>query len=139
MTIITASIISTLTFVAAALLVLVEENKGRRLVLVRVRHWLDVLIENAKLRLVRFWHGLIRRGVLLSWYYSMHAFLKLSLQFLASVYFAMEQILVRNREKAKRLRREQRESHLTVLSDNRKETALTEKEKNRRKKEALKG
>jgi hypothetical protein len=80
--------------------------------------------------------------ITLSWYYSLHTFLRLSLQFIAGIYNFIEAILHRNRDKARQIRRERKQaerSHLTVLAEHKVETELTPHQKAKRKEKALNG
>ena len=80
--------------------------------------------------------------ITLSWYYSLHAFLKLILHFLAGVYTVIEAILHRNRDRARVIRTERKRalnSHLTVLAEHKIETKLTDSQKKKRKDAALRG
>ena len=119
-----------------------EERIGKRLFLAGVRDHLDNLI----VRVVSWCEGVIRYVVryviTLSWYYSLHAFLKVMMKSLAGAYHMLESILIRNRERARALRKERRSStknHLTHIADHKAETKLTPAEERRRKDKALKG
>lgn len=139
MSILVVTAILITVFFSYSLLIVVEEKRGNRLALTGLRTWCDRMI----LRLGNYTRYIdrfvVRRSIILSWYYSLHAILKALLQVLAGLYFAIEQIFIRNRNKARRLRRTEQTSHLTVLSEHQKVTALSESEKKKRKEKALKG
>lgn len=116
-----------------------EEKRTSRLFLGGLRNKVDGLVISANQKINQTYNYLIKRTVTLSWYYSLHALLKFLLHFIAGLYFAVEQIFINNRNKARQIRRIKNNSHLTALSEHQKETALTEKEKKKRKDKALKG
>lgn len=128
---------SVTTFVLLASLVATEERYGRRLLVSSLRNQLDIVILRTTSFMSGVWHHFVRRVVTLSWYYSLHAFLKICLRFLASLYEAVEHLFINNRNKARQLRRERRQTHLTALQDHQTETTLSEAEKKRIKAKAL--
>jgi hypothetical protein len=139
MSVAVAAIVSTTALLVYSFVVYLEERRGSRLILSNSRAFLDK-------KLVQFWNAVchtsdyvIRRVITLSWYYSLHTVLKLALQAIAGVYFAVEQILINNRNKARQLRRTTSTSHLTAISQHQKETSLSEKEKRKLRDNALKG
>ena len=80
--------------------------------------------------------------ITLSWYYSLHTFLKLVLQFITGVYNVVEAILHSNRDKARKIRTERKvalRSHLTLLAEHKLETKLTPAQKHKRNAKALSG
>jgi len=139
MSVFVVTIVSTVAYIGYSILLLVEEKRDDRLVLKGARQKFDEYIVRLSSHINNFLHYVSKRIITLSWYYSLHALLKLALKFLASLYFSVEQMLINNRNKARQIRRSQRSSHLTVISEHQKETALTETEKKRRKDKALKG
>jgi len=116
-----------------------EEKRNNRLFFGGLRSRLDYGIVLLSKRISSTFQILLKRTVTLSWYYSLHALLRLLLRFIAGLYFAVEQMFINNRNKARQIRRTQNNSHLAALSEHQKETALTEKEKKKRKDKALKG
>ncbi len=139
MSVFAVTIASTVAFIGYSILLLVEERRGDRSVLKGVRQVLDGQIIRLSTRASDVLHYVSKRVITLSWYYSLHALLKFVLKFLAGLYFSVEQMLINNRNKARQIRRSQRNSHLTMISEHQKETALTETEKKRRKDKALRG
>jgi hypothetical protein len=105
-------------FIYAAILVLVfggylylcerEERVGKRLLLAGVRHRLDTFLTHITEVVNRGVRYVVKYVITLSWYYSLHTFLKLAMRSLAGVYHLLESILIRNRERARALRRERR-------------------------------
>jgi hypothetical protein len=135
-------IISTVFFILYARLCIVETNRGKRFFAPYIRrvadNAMDALLRSIERRAVYVGRYIIT----LSWYYSLHTFLRLTLQFLASIYYALEKLLHSNRDKARMIRRERKQaerSHLTVLAEHKVETELTPHQKEKRKAKALAG
>lgn len=129
-------------FVLFSWLFSVESRRGGRLLLAQKRAWLDEVLESVSHSFERKIIYIGRYIITLSWYYSLHAFLKLVLQFLASIYTVVERILHKNRDKARVIRTERKRatrSHLTDLHDHKQNTKLTETQKKKRKDAALRG
>lgn len=127
-------------FVAYASLTGREIARGSRFFAVGIRGVLDLVLETLVASLARRITYIGKYIITLSWYYSLHAFLKLILQFLASVYHIVERLLHHNRSKARRIRIERKQSsHLTLIADHQVKTALTDSEKKKRKDKALAG
>ncbi|MFM2339866.1 MAG: hypothetical protein RLZZ360_502 [Candidatus Parcubacteria bacterium] len=123
-------------------LVAQEERRAKRLFLAHFRDQVDRGIT----RLVSWLEGIVRYVVkyviTLSWYYSLHAFLQVMMKSLAGAYHVLESMLIRNRDRARALRKERRsatKNHLTHIADHKAETKLTPAEERRRKDKALKG
>jgi hypothetical protein len=139
MSVAVAAIVSTTALFVYSLVVYFEERRGSRLMLSNSRAFLDK-------KMVQLWKTIchtsdyiLHRVITLSWYYSLHTILKLSLKAIAGIYFAVEQILINNRNKARQLRRLSTTSHLSAISQHQKETTLSEKEKRKLRDKALKG
>jgi hypothetical protein len=129
-------------FVGYQNLVSREERNGRRFFLAQLRDKADIGIS----RMVSWCEGIIRYVVryviTLSWYYSLHAFLQVLMKSLAGAYHVLESILIRNRDRARALRKERKaaaRSHLAEIATHREETKLTPAEERKRKEKALKG
>ena len=118
-----------------------EARAGKRLFLALPRRALDSVIERVMLSLERAVRYVIRYIITLSWYYSMHTFLKLTLRSLAGLYHALEAVLIRNRDRARALRRERRAltSHLTEIAEHKAKVKLTPAEERKIKDKALRG
>ncbi len=122
---------------------LYEERRGHRVVLGSFRGWLDRVIDKITSTIEKAVRYVIRYIITLSWYYSLHAFLMLLLKSLAGVYHMVEAVLIRNRDRARELRRERKKhtsnNHLEQIAEHKAEVKLTEAEKKKRKDKALKG
>lgn len=126
-------------FFVHAVVCVVESRRGRRLYASSARATLD----NGLLRISGWLSKKItyisRYIITLSWYYSLHALLVVVLRFIAGTYHAVEAVVLRNRDRAKEIRREHRRSHLTDIAEHKEATKLSPKESASRKKQALDG
>lgn len=132
----------TVFFILYARMCVIEANRGRRLILPQLRTALDTYLESLAQSTHKKAIYVGRYIITLSWYYSLHAFLKMVLQFLAGVYTLVEAVLHRNRDKARKIRTERKRaqrSHLTELADHKIETELTVAQKEKRRAKALSG
>ncbi len=132
----------TFFFVLYASVCVVETNRGKRFYGTYIRRAADNGLDALRLAIERRVIYIGRYIITLSWYYSLHAFLKLVLQFLAGVYTVVEAVLHRNRIKVRRIRTERKQvnkSHLSVLADHKVQTELTPLQKEKRKAKALAG
>lgn len=135
-------VVSTVFFILYARICVVETNRGKRFFASYVRRAVDNALDSLSATFERKLVYVGRYIITLSWYYSLHTFLRLTLQFLASIYYAVEKILHSNRDKAREIRRERKQaerSHLTVLAEHKIETELTPHQKEKRKAKALAG
>ena len=117
-----------------------EKRTGRRFVLPSLRFALDNVIVTITTSTHRFFVYVTKYVITLSWYYSLHAFLQVTLKFLAGIYYVVENITHRNRDKARKIRQERKQgsrSHLEVLVDHKDETKLTETQKKKLKDKAI--
>ncbi len=141
-----------LPFIYAAVLVLVfggylylcerEAVAGRRFFLARVRGRFDTVLLSITGRIERFIRYVVRYLITLSWYYSLHAFLKVSMKSLAGTYHVLESILIRNRDRARALRKERKQAivnHLTHIADHKAETKLSPAAERKLKEKAMRG
>lgn len=116
-------------FVVMAVVVRVENLRGRRLILSTGRAFLDRKILSMLTWFDDVWHHFMRYIVQLGWYYSIHSLLRTVLRVLVSVYTYIEHIFERNREKTKMLRRERkqkvRQNHFTQIADHKADMALS--------------
>ncbi len=140
-----------LPFLYAGVLVLVfsgylylcarERRLGRRLLLVEVRGVADRLVVTFVGAIERVLRYVVKYVITLSWYYSLHAFLKVILRSLAGMYHVLESVLIRNRDRARALRKERRQettsNHLTTIAEHKAETKLTPSAERRLKDKAL--
>ena len=135
------TVIIAILFAGYLVLAVAEERRGRRFLLKRARTWFDLTLDSLSYRVHRAARYVVKYMITLSWYYSLHAFLKVVLQFLGGVYHVVEAVLIRNRERARLLRKEKRTgvTHLTQIADHKEEVKLTPAEARKRKDKALKG
>jgi hypothetical protein len=126
--------------VALGRLFTLEKRAGRRFILPTVRFAIDNIIVAIAAAVHRSFVYVVKYVITLSWYYSLHAFLGVTLKFLASIYYIVENITHRNRDKARKIRQERKQSsrtHLEVLVDHKDETKLTETQKKKLKDKAI--
>jgi hypothetical protein len=128
-------------FLASARIFALENHRGRRMFASSSRTWLDERLHAWAVGLDRKVTYISRYIITLSWYYSLHAFLKLLLQSVAGVYYFIEKILHQNRDRARVIRIEKKKahSHLSQIAEHKTKTALTPAEKAKRKEKALSG
>ncbi len=134
--------ISTVAFMVTGLITSIEERRGSRLVLVGARGWCDALITSIAHRLHLVCTYVTKYIITLSWYYGLHSLLKLTLRFLAYTYTRIENVLIRNRARAKQIRKERRtssSSHLMAIAEHKVETSLTPKEQKKLRDKTLAG
>lgn len=118
-----------------------EMRQGKRYFLAMPRRALDAFIDQSTASIERTVRYLVRYIITLSWYYSLHAFLKLMLKSIAGLYHAIETVLIRNRDRARALRKERRAetSHLAEIAEHKAHVKLSPAEEKKRKEKALKG
>jgi hypothetical protein len=117
-----------------------EKRAGRRFIFPTLRFAFDNIIVALAHSVQRFFVYVTKYVITLSWYYSLHAFLQVTLKFLAGIYYVVENITHRNRDKARKIRQERKQgsrSHLEVLVDHKDETKLTETQKKKLKDKAI--
>jgi hypothetical protein len=117
-----------------------ERKAGKRFFLPTLRFALDNAIVAIAQSVHRFFVYVTKYVITLSWYYSLHAFLQVTLKFLAGIYYVVENFTHRNRDKARKIRQERKQgsrSHLEVLVDHKDETKLTEQQKKKIKDKAI--
>jgi hypothetical protein len=136
--------VSACIFVLWALLVSIEQRRGRRLFLVGLRSWIDHIVERIVASVLRRWQYLARYIVQLNWYYSLHAMLQGFLRVIVATYHYFERAFEQNRKRTKRLRAEKRKltsarTHLEEVADHKIETALTSAQKQKLRDKKLKG
>lgn len=133
--------ISVTLFMVWALITNIEQRRGNRFFLGGLRGWLDRQLA----RLARsLWHGLdyvSRRVITFTWYYSLHSFIRGVLALLERAYIYLERRMRLHHSKATAARSERPvgSSVLSEIADHKEATALTEKQKQKRKEESLKG
>ncbi|MCA9365491.1 hypothetical protein KC723_01225 [Candidatus Kaiserbacteria bacterium] len=107
-----------------------EEKRGKRMFASGFRTYLDKIVVWVADKCIGAYQYMIRHIIQLSWYYSLHAFLKTCLMFTATIYHAIESLLRQNRQKAKLIRAERRkDSILGQIADHKESIQLTDQEK----------
>lgn len=117
-----------------------ENHAGKRFFLPTLRFALDNVITTLTIATHRFFVYVTKYVITLSWYYSLHAFLQVTLKTLAGMYYVVENLTHRNRDKARKIRQERKQghrSHLDVLVDHKDDTKLTEQQKKKLKDKAI--
>ena len=136
------TITSLISFLILASLFSAEKQSGHKFVAGGMRYYLDKKLEDSITRIKHFFVYIGKYIITLSWYYSLHTFLKLTLQFLAGLYYMIEKILHSNRDKARVIRKEKKrasQTHLELLQEHQDENKLTESQKKQLKDKALSG
>jgi hypothetical protein len=134
--------VSTVSFMLAVLVTGRELRRGKRFCLVNARDGADVFVSSVAARFRRITTYITRHVITLSWYYSIHSFLKVVLQLLAYCYHKIESVLVRNRMKAKQIRKERKAAtvtHLTAIAEHKAETTLSAAEQKKLRDKTLAG
>jgi hypothetical protein len=119
-----------------------EATAGRRFFLVSLRARLDVGLTRVTNTAERFVRYVVRYLITLSWYYSLHAFLQVLMKSLAGAYHVLESMLIRNRDRARALRKERKQAivnHLTHIADHKAETKLSPSAERKLKDKAMRG
>ena len=79
------------------------------------------------------WHPYVERGFFrLLLHYFMHGFLRRILNLIRRLEEKIERLMRQNRQVAKAIDAEKRQSHLTAIAEHKIETALSDREKQRR-------
>jgi hypothetical protein len=109
-----------------------EDTRGRLVVFPRLRTGLTHVLAALMAR-VAGWHPYLGRGFFrLLMHYFMHSFLRRTLNFVRRLEGKIERLMRQNRQVAKAIDAEKRQSHLTAIAEHKLETALSEREKQRR-------
>jgi hypothetical protein len=131
-TAITTFVTCLVLFVVMAVLVRVEEVRGRRVFLGNARGWLDGQILSLEQRLSRGWHHFTQYVVRLGWYYGIHSLLRTVLRLLVSVYTYFEEMFEKNRAKTRELRQQRRralvDSHFAKIADHKESVSLSQEQ-----------
>ncbi|MEY2665415.1 MAG: hypothetical protein RLZZ480_520 [Candidatus Parcubacteria bacterium] len=131
-TAITTFVTCLVLFVVMAVLVRVEEVRGKRVFLGSTRTWLDGQILALEQKVSRGWHHFTQYVVRLGWYYGIHSLLRTILSLLVSVYTYFEEMFEKNRAKTKELRQQRRralaDSHLSKIADHKQAVSLSKEE-----------
>jgi 4-hydroxybenzoate polyprenyltransferase len=134
-------ITSAAAFFMFAVIIKMEERRGRRFAGDRIRVVCDTVVERTAFKLDSWWHHFTQYVLKLGWYYSLHSLLRTLLQVLVSTYTIIENVFERNRAKTKALRMELKkqlkQTHFTKIATHKAETSLSTEEQERIKREKL--
>ncbi len=109
-----------------------EDRKGKLVVLRGFRQGCNRRLTSLMERYTG-WHPYVGRGFFrLLLHYFMHSFLRRTLNFVRRLEGKIERLMRQNRQVAKAIDAEKRQSHLTAIAEHKIETALSEREKQRR-------
>ena len=127
-------LVSLLLFILCASLFAYEGNRGKRIILGRLRDGIDVILVRVTAWLSRKLTYLGRHIIKLSWYYSIHKVLRFILASLVRAYDFLEVAFTRNRDRARTLKIEKKtmftpKGHFGQVADHKASTALTEAQK----------
>lgn len=132
---------SAVLFAALSLLVHIEERRGGRVLLPRVRGFFDRMLNTAYRRIGEAWDHFVEFVVKLGWYYSIHSFLRTALRLVVSIYDFLEHRFEENRVRAKMLHSKKRErtvsNQLTQVAEHKEQVALSAEQSERLKAEKL--
>ena len=106
-----------------------DAREGKRVVLVAVRNLFDSFLQKLRSKCVRVDTYLGRGFARLMLHYVAHGVLYRLLAFIARTEDKVEYLLRRNKQVAKEIRTNKQKTHLDVLKEHQKETALTEAQK----------
>ena len=117
----------------------VEERRGRRIVLSRVRTWLDERTERTAARFDRMRHYVGTGSFRAMFHYVLHGVISRlgHASERASSYF--RRLERHNRKMARQVRDVQKKSHLDLIAEHKVTTALSEKEREELKQRSLEG
>lgn len=138
--VLTIASISFSLFVVCLWLFSREHHSQKRFFLSGVRQALDRLLMSISQSLQHGITYISKYVIKLSWYYSLHAFLRIILQFLAGVYYFVEKMLHNNRDRARKIRQDRKRnsiSHLGILVDHQTVNKLSEEQKKKLKEKSL--
>ncbi len=131
------------SFLLYGLFVSLEKRRGRRFLLDRFREVLDNIVVAIATFFAKWYNYLSRYIIQLSWYYSIHKFLRFILTFLVKSYDKLELAFMNNKARARVLKNEKRsfqnEGHLQKVAEHKVSTTLTDKQKERLKAQKLEG
>lgn len=129
---------SAITLVILAGVFRLEESKGRLVLLPGLRAGFNYLLNSFYSRLHN-WHPYLGQGfVRLILHYVMHGILRRLLNVVRFIERAVERLMRQNRQVAKTIDAEKRQaSHLEAIAEHKVETALSEREKQRRRAEKV--
>lgn len=136
----TIASISFALFVVCIVVFSREQQSHKRFFLPGIRQALDRLLLSLSQSMQNSITYIGKYIIKLSWYYSLHAFLRIVLQFLAGIYYFVEKLLHSNRDRARKIRQDRKRSsvsHLGILVDHQTVNKLSEEQKKRLKEKSL--
>ncbi len=136
----TIASISFALFVVCIWLFSREQRSQKRFFLPGIRQALDRMLMSISQSIQNAITYIGKYIIKLSWYYSLHTFLRLTLQFLAGIYYFVEKLLHSNRDRARKIRQERKQnsiSHLNILVDHQTVNKLSEEQKKKLKERSL--
>ena len=120
-----------------------ERQQGVRLVAPRLRGKADTVVDRVSVKLERSIAHFTKYMVQLRWYYSIHSLLRGVLRVIVASYDYCERLLERNRDRARKLRKEKQQldvaHHLRQMAAHKADTALTPAQKRKRRDRELEG
>ena len=127
-------VLSLFLFFVVALFVRHEEKKGHRVFLRAPREKLDSFVAGVTGYISAKLLYLGRHIIKLSWYYSIHKVLRLALTALVKAYDFLEEVFMRNKDRARKLKVEKRtinqnQGHLGQMAQHKASTALSDAQK----------
>lgn len=130
----TLFLVSLSLFVIFAWVFTVESKKGNRVLMSGARDRLDSIISTVTQYLAGKIIYLGRHTIKLSWYYGIHKVLRLILSVLVKAYDNLEELFLRNKDRAKTLKKEKKSmsqstNHLSQMADHKVSSALTDGQK----------
>ncbi|MEZ4104258.1 MAG: hypothetical protein R3B60_03150 [Candidatus Paceibacterota bacterium] len=125
--------LSVFLFITLSILLTIENNLGKRVLFSKLRGVFDSVVVAVTNFFLHWFNYFSRHIVKLSWYYSVHKFLRVILTTLIKVYDKLERLFLRNRDRAKVIKTEKKkikkEGHLHMMADHKASVALTEAQK----------
>lgn len=106
----------------------IEDVKGRRIFLVRVREATDRFLNAFSLKVSKWLYGFAHGFMRLLFHYGAHSILKRVLSGIRNLEARVEDLVRKNRKIAKDIRNKTR-THLNDIADHKEEVALSDKEK----------
>jgi len=124
---------STGAFIVLAIFLSIENKLGRRIIFSGLRNWLDKVVDKIASVIGFYFRYLYRYIIKLSWYYSLHKFLRLILTVLVKTYDWLESVFINNKDRAKIIKKEKKElkqgNIFSAIAEHKKDTSFSEAEK----------
>lgn len=130
-------------FIVLAIFLSVEKKLKKRVLFSGLRNWLDKVVDKIFSTIGFYIRYLYRYIIKLSWYYSLHKFLRLTLTLLVKAYDWLEGVFINNRQRAKIIKKEKKklkeDGSFSAIAKHKKETSFSEAEKKEFLKNKLEG